>query len=184
MAPPKDTSAPPTSNVGVFSITRSTTIEAPREKIWGIVLDFPKYKDWNPFARGQSLVDKSKKPLEDQTPAPGKHLLISFNMPPTLDASVQSKHAFEYVTNVDHANYRISWRNVDMPAWLLWADRWQTLEEEADGKVKYTTFEVFGGIMAYIVKWFMRGHLEEAFEAMGKGLKERAEQKEGATEQV
>ncbi|KZT22978.1 hypothetical protein NEOLEDRAFT_573125 [Neolentinus lepideus HHB14362 ss-1] len=184
MAPPKDTSAPPSPSVGVFSITRTVIIEAPRERIWGILLDFPKYNEWNPFARGQSLVDKSKKPLGDQTPAPGKYLLISFSMPPTLDPSVKPKPAFEYITNVDHANYRVSWRNVDMPAWLLWADRWQSLTEEGDGKVKYETFEVFGGILAYVVKWFMSGHLEEAFEAMGKGLKERAEKVEPAAEQA
>ncbi|EPQ55909.1 hypothetical protein GLOTRDRAFT_138644 [Gloeophyllum trabeum ATCC 11539] len=173
MAPPKNTDAPPAPEAGVVAIKRSITINAPKERVWEILTDFSKYNEWDPFARDMMLTDKSKKPLNDQTLAPGKHLIISFCMPPSLTA--QPKPAFELITHVDHTAHRIAWRNVDMPAWLLWGDRWQTVEDDGSGGARYECYEVFGGLFAYVVRWFMKGHLEEAFEALGKTLKERAE---------
>lgn len=123
------------------------------------------------------MVDESKKPLRDQTPAVGKYLLMSVHIPPTMgEASfLQKQSASEIITTVDHTHHRVAWRNIAAPAFLLGAERWQALSE-VNGKTKYESIEVFTGILAYIVKFFMRDGLVKGFNAMAEGLKRRSEQ--------
>lgn len=94
------------------------------------------------------------------------------------DAS-KSQTSQEIITHVDHEEFRVAWQYVSLPKWLLSAERWQCLSSSspAGGKevTKYETREVFSGPLAYIVKWFMRKGLEEAFAAMGDALKVRSE---------
>ena len=40
---------PPLSSRGVFSVAASSSIDAPLEKVWSIMLDFPSYKKWQEF---------------------------------------------------------------------------------------------------------------------------------------
>ncbi|EPQ55908.1 hypothetical protein GLOTRDRAFT_116062 [Gloeophyllum trabeum ATCC 11539] len=178
MSPSRSPDVPPSPEEGVFSITRSTVINAPREKVWNVLLDFPKYSEWNPFVRAQTIVDRSKKPLPDQTPAAGKYLLMSTHIPPTMGpgSGMQRQSAFEIITHVDNENFRVAWRNIAAPAWILWAERWQTLTDAGEGKTRYQTTEVFGGLAAYIVKWLFGEKLKFSFEEMGRALKERSEQ--------
>jgi len=168
---------PPLAENGVFSVSSSILIDAPIEKVWSILLDFPSYKEWNPFARGQTIVDKSGNPLPDQTPAEGKYLLIApVHLPPTMDEPgwFQKQSAFEIITTVDHENHRAAWANVALPKFLLSAERWQALSV-VDGRTKYETTEVFGGVLAYLVKFFMYRKLVLGFNAQTVGLKEQAE---------
>jgi hypothetical protein len=46
---------------------------------------------------------------------------------------------------------------------------------DGDGKTKYETIEVFGGILAYIINFFMRDKLVLGFNAQAEGLKQHAE---------
>ena len=63
-----------------------------------------------------------------------------------------------------------------MPAWLMTTERWQWLIAVDEGKTKYETIEVFGGFLAYFVKWFVGSGLKLGFQAMSDGLKTRSEQ--------
>jgi hypothetical protein len=40
---------PPLSTSGVFSVSASIIIDAPRDKVWNVLLDFPKYHEWFVF---------------------------------------------------------------------------------------------------------------------------------------
>ncbi|TRM69403.1 hypothetical protein BD626DRAFT_473953 [Schizophyllum amplum] len=173
---------PPSVDDGVFAVTASCVIDAPKEKVWEILCDFGKYEDWNPFVRGQTLVDASGKPLEDQTPREGRHLYISpVHLPPSIEAtkSTRVSSAFEIITVVDRENYRLAWQNVALPEflrpYLMFADRWQMLSEVEGGKTKYEAIEVFNGLAAYFIKWIVGAHLQQGFEATGVALKARAE---------
>lgn len=42
-------SLPPLRSNGVFSASASCSIDAPLEKVWSIMLDFPSYKKWQEF---------------------------------------------------------------------------------------------------------------------------------------
>jgi hypothetical protein len=89
----------------------------------------------------------------------------------------QKQSAFEMITTVDPENYRVAWVNISLPRFLLYAERWQSLTVDGDGKTKYETIEVFGGVLAYIIKFLMRKKLVMGFTAQAEGLKQWAEQK-------
>jgi hypothetical protein len=97
-------------------------------------------------------------------------------MPPTLEPIRPSQSTRCFITVVDHESFRAAWAYTGLPSWLLWTERWQTLTILDNGRTRYETREVFGGISAYIVKFLYQGTLNECFAAMGKGLKEVSEQ--------
>lgn len=139
----------------------------------------------DPSSRAQTIVDKSKNPLQDQTPAEGKYLFIGpVHLPPTMGEPgwFQKQSAFEEIVTVDHENYRVAWINIDLPKFLLSAERWQILTVESDGKTKYETTEVFGGLLAFLIKFFMREKLVLGFNAQAQGLKNWAESERGGRE--
>ncbi|THH18939.1 hypothetical protein EW146_g2144 [Bondarzewia mesenterica] len=167
---------PPLVSGGVFSVSSSIDITAPIDKVWSVLLAFSSYGEWNPFVRQQTVVDaKSKNALPDQTPKEGQRLIMKVHIPPTMDDSKSFQNTEELITHVDNANFRVAWKYATLPEWLLRAERWQTLSEAGPGKTKYETREVFGGILAYVIRMFMRKGLEEAFEGMATALKSRSE---------
>ena len=87
----------------------------------------------------------------------------------------QKQSAFVQITTLDHENYRAAWVNTALPQFLLSTERWQMLTVESDGKTKYETTEVFGGLLAFLIKFFMREKLVLGFDAQAQGLKKWAE---------
>ncbi|KAG9217888.1 hypothetical protein PLEOSDRAFT_1079220 [Pleurotus ostreatus PC15] len=169
---------PPLAADGVFAVSASSIIDAPREKVWGILTDFPSYKEWNPFVRDSVLVDESEEILPDQTLAEGKYMLIApVHLPPTMGkpGMFQKQSAFVKVVTVDPENCRLKWISIVGYPFLLRAERWQSLSVGDDGKTKYETIEVFSGVLAYVVKLFTQANLKLGFEAMAQELKRRAE---------
>ena len=65
--------------------------------------------------------------------------------------------------------------NIEWPHWILNAERWQVLVEVEAGKTRYETIEVFGGLLAYLIRAFVGNGLKKSFIAMAEGLKSRAE---------
>ncbi|KAI0317013.1 hypothetical protein OF83DRAFT_1263968 [Amylostereum chailletii] len=162
---------------GVFSVYASSVIDAPRDTVWKALLDFQSYGEWNPFVHAQVLVNDSNQPLPDQNPTEGQRLLQSVHIPPTLDGKAKPTRNLEILTHVDHRERCLAWRFASPAHCLLRAERWQTLHISAsDGSTRYETWEVFGGLLAYLLRFFMRDKLEESFEAMTMALKARAEQ--------
>ncbi|KAF9526005.1 hypothetical protein CPB83DRAFT_858490 [Crepidotus variabilis] len=173
---------PPAGSDYVFSVTGSSLIDAPREKVWSILMDLPTYSEWNTFVYLITLTDASKTPLADQTPAVGKHLYTEVHMArpkvgkPTGIFTTGS--AFVTIDSLDHANFQVSWSTADMPYFLLHTTRWQSLSvDENTGQTKYTTTECFGGFLAYLVQFFVGSKLRVGFQAAATSLKARAEQK-------
>ncbi|OSD00007.1 hypothetical protein PYCCODRAFT_1414884 [Trametes coccinea BRFM310] len=165
---------PEPSYTGALVVSVSIEIDAPIERVWDALLDFPKYKEWNSFVRSQVITDKNKKPLEDQTPAEGKYLLMQVHIPPTMDDSISTTSAFEQITHIQPEQHRIAWKNL-LPPWFVRAERWQALSTNEAGRTVYETREVFGGIGAYLIKWFIGAKLVKSFQAMAEGLKAYAE---------
>lgn len=93
------------------------------------------------------------------------------------DAGTKASTAEEILTYVDDANFRLVWRFATPASWLINAERWQVLRDGGlgDQKTIYETWEYFGGLLAYVVRFFMRIKLQSSFDAMSSALKERAE---------
>ncbi|EAU87605.1 hypothetical protein CC1G_09702 [Coprinopsis cinerea okayama7 len=179
---PRDTRVPPLASDGVFAVTGSSVINAPPDKVWHTLMDFQSYGEWNPFVRGQRLVDASGRTSTSQTPSEGQFLDISpVHLPPTMgNPGLFGKNsAFVEITVLDTENYRAAWETAGpVPAWLLHSERWQTLTTLPDGKTRYDTIEVFSGFAAYLVQLFVGSALKKGFQAMADTLKERAERQE------
>ncbi|KAJ6463425.1 hypothetical protein C8R45DRAFT_911602 [Mycena sanguinolenta] len=184
-------STPPLSSSGVFTVADSILIDAPREKVWEILLDFKGYKEWplphRPahatyallYSRGQTLVSPSGAALTDQTPTADTLMRISpVHLPPTMGEPGLggSSTTLVRITTVDNENFRAAWVTAMpyMPRWALFAERWQMLTV-VDGKTKYESVEVFSGILAYVVRFFVGANLVLGVRAMAEGLKRRAE---------
>ncbi|KAJ7270741.1 hypothetical protein B0H12DRAFT_1093639 [Mycena haematopus] len=170
---------PPISSSGVFTVADSILIDAPREKVWEILLDFGTYKEWNAFVRGQTLVTAAGAALADQTPTADTLMRISpVHLPPTMGKPkfLGSQKTTVRITTIDHENYRAAWVTAGgiLPKWALFAERWQMLTVEG-GKTKYESIEVFSGILAYVVRLFVGNSLVLGVRAMAEGLKSRSE---------
>ncbi|KAH6904489.1 hypothetical protein BKA70DRAFT_536621 [Coprinopsis sp. MPI-PUGE-AT-0042] len=176
---PKATRLPPSASDGVFAVTGSSVIDAPRDKVWEILLDFDSYVEWNPFVRRQQVVDASGNPLPDKTPAEGKYITIApVHLPPTMGnpGFIGKGSAFVEITVLDTEGYRAAWETAGyMPGWLLHAERWQTLTALPNGQTRYDAIEVFSGPVAYLVKLFVGSALKQGFQAMADTMKQRAE---------
>ncbi|KAJ3503009.1 hypothetical protein NLJ89_g8626 [Agrocybe chaxingu] len=175
-----NTHLPPLGSDFVFTVSSSALIDAPREKVWSILLDFSSYKEWSTFARSFTITDASGNPLPDQTPAEGKYMAIKVNMPPKLGEPgwFGSGSAFVTISTLDPENYRAAWKTAGMPYFILHTERWQALSvDETTGKTKYENIEAFGGLAAYLVRLFVGTKLKVGFVAAAECLKKRAEEK-------
>ena len=125
--------------------------------------------------RSQTVVNASKETLADQTPFEGSFIQINVNIPPTMEEPgwFGKSSAFAKVTSIDHINHRVAWV---VERFLLRTERWQALSvDEATGRTKYETIEVFGGFLAYFVKFFVGKNLALGFQAYADCLKKCAE---------
>ena len=128
--------------------------------------------------RSQTVVNASKEALVDQTPHEGSFLHLKVNLPPTMEEPglFGKSSAFVKVTTMDHTNHRAAWSSEGLPNFMLYTERWQALSvDEATGRTKYETIEVFGGFLAYFVKLFVGKNLALGFQASADCLKKCAE---------
>jgi hypothetical protein len=93
------------------------------------------------------------------------------------DANTKGSTTEEILTHVDAARFRLAWRFATPARWLISAERWQILRDGRPGgqRTVYETWEVLGGLLAYVIRFFMRKKLQDSFDAMSRALKDRAE---------
>jgi hypothetical protein len=93
------------------------------------------------------------------------------------DTATKASTAEEILTYVDSANFRLAWRFATPARWLINAERWQILREggPAGQGTVYETWEFFGGLLAYVLLFFMHTKLQNSFDAMARALKDRTE---------
>jgi len=138
---------PPLAKSSVFTIRSSIAISAPKQKVWDVLLDFPSYGECNPYVRSQELIsEEDKKSLFSQIAAPGRHVRLRLNMPPTMDdIGKKASVTEEIITHLDSDAFRFA-----TPArWLITAERWQVVRDDGPGgQTVYETCEFFGGLLA------------------------------------
>ncbi|KAK7043220.1 hypothetical protein VNI00_008574 [Paramarasmius palmivorus] len=169
---------------GYFNASASILINAPIEKVWQILLDFPAYPEWNPFARQQVIYDKwFLKPLEDQTAREGLNMIITSQIPPlegpvnadTPNNLLNTRYSGENITHVNTPEpYQVAWKFHPSPDFALSAERWSALSV-FEGQTFYESREVFGGLLAPAVEVTQADGLRKGFLAQAKALKDRAE---------
>lgn len=135
-----------------FSAT--TTIDAPPEKIWAILVDAPRYPDWEP------TVDRI-----EGTIAHGNKI--------TAYTKLSPGRAFPVTVSTFEPGKQMVWRG-GMPFGLFQGERTFTLTPKGNGKTQVTVREVFSGPLLPLIGRTLPD-LNQAFAQFVTGLKQRAE---------
>ncbi|KAG9311745.1 hypothetical protein JVU11DRAFT_7988 [Chiua virens] len=159
---------PPLVSDGVNASFASITIDAPRDVVWRVLMDWGSYHECSqPLSRFLALARTWSFILYTFRPR-----LIIRSCSPQLPPSLSSLPSILTIT---------AWhgRAVSYPSWVFSAVRWQALTEVVeDGKKKtrYETVEALGGFMTYLVKLVLASELRKGITAMMEALKKRSEE--------
>lgn len=134
------------------------TIHAPIEKVWAILLDLPRYPEWNPFTYRveSSLVIGAPVDLYVRMRKRGERMQQ------------------EYVRTVE-APTRLAWGMTMGHATLLTALREQKLERIDRNSCIYHTTDAFSGVLTPLVMYLFGDDIEHGFNAVARALKVYAE---------
>jgi len=135
-------------------------IEAPAALVWEILVDLPRYGEWNPFCvRAESTLEMG---------APVKMSLVDYANPGRLVPNVEHICAFE-------PGRMISWELKYDPAWPYPARRDQIITPLGDQRCRYVSTDAFTGENGIHVMRFAGAWVERAFNDSARALKHRAE---------
>jgi hypothetical protein len=133
-------------------------IDAPPERIWGILTDFDRFPEWNPFIREVSgKLEKGQKLKVTLHPSGGR----SIKMSPTVLAAEPSRE--------------LRWIGHLGISGLFDGQHIFELKPTGDGKTTFVQRELFGGILLPFLTGMLRNETARGFSEMNKALKERAE---------
>lgn len=133
-----------------------TTIDAPPERVWAVLVDTAHWPEWDPYCEkieGQVALGAKVKAFTKLSPGRGFAVKVS-----ELDEPRQ-----------------MVWSG-GMPLGLFKGVRTYTLEAREDGGTDFAMTEVFSGPMLALIGGTIPD-MTEAFEAFVKGLKGRSESK-------
>jgi hypothetical protein len=139
----------------VKEVRTEIEINAGHEKVWGILIDFEKYEQWNPFITkivGQAKED-SKIEIHIETPAGKKR-----KYRPT-------------VTKVNEGR-ELQWMG---KSWVLNGEHIFRIEQLTQGRTRLIHREVFDGLLTSIFGKSLDTDIKQGLEGMNRALKERAE---------
>ncbi len=133
-------------------------IEAPAERVWLILLDFPAHSGWNPFLRRVEGVAKVGERLSISVqPEGGK--AMSFR--PTVLTVIP--------------NQELRWRGRLVAPGIFDGEHYFQISELGPGRVRFIHGERFSGLLVPFAKSSLEGGTKAGFQAMNRALKARAE---------
>ncbi len=140
-----------------FTIQAATTINAPLEQVWSVIVDLARYSEWNTFV-----------PSMQSSLQVGSSLTMGVQMNKKLRIKI-----VETVTVVEE-RHQLAWK-ARFPAWYLHSERFQTIVPIDAYTTGYATHETFTGLMAPFLKLTLGNDLRQGFAGIALNLKERAE---------
>jgi hypothetical protein len=133
-------------------------INAPAEKVWGIMTDFENFPQWNPF-----IVNLEGKPEV------GTHLRAELK-------NGDGVSVFKPKVLVAEENKAFEWLgSLPIPG-IFNGHHYFRIETLSGGMVKFIHGEEFSGLLAGMIMNKIGEQTRDGFIAMNKALKERAEQ--------
>ena len=133
-------------------------IDAPRERVWRILLDFDRYPEWNPFVSRIT-----------GWPAVGEQLDIRLTPPGGMALSFKP----EVVRVEPEREFR--WLGKLLIKGMFDGEHIFELEEESPETVRFVQREAFSGLLVPLLLLLARKSTLRGFEAMNQALKQRAE---------
>lgn len=141
-----------------MQIQTEIEIDAPAQTVFGILVDFEKYPEWNPLTV-----------RIDGAPEVGEVITLHVELG---TQKVVRKHV---VSRVD-AGEALCWTIRTKQPWLMRGERCQCVEDLGDGRCRYTNDEQVHGLLSGLISVFgFKSKVREALEATGLALKDRAE---------
>ena len=139
-------------------IESKITINAPIEKVWGILADFDNYNKWNPFT--------PKIELQQQI---GSDVILHLRLnPKSTKKRIQKVQllAWEEGTGMEWGIQN---------TWYLKTVRIQKLTVIDEHSTEYYTSEAFSGLLTGLVLALYRKKIQIGFDEVAQGLKKEAE---------
>jgi hypothetical protein len=139
-------------------IERQVEIGAPAERVWHILLDFPRFPEWNPFivnVAGEAVPGKRL----DVTIKPPGHRSRRFR--PSVLAALPARE--------------LRWLGRWVMPGLVDGEHGFRLERQSADRTLFIQHETFSGLLVPCVWWSIRNALDEGFDAMNRALKQRVE---------
>ncbi|MDX2089585.1 MAG: SRPBCC domain-containing protein [Kofleriaceae bacterium] len=140
-------------------IRAQSDIDAPLSRVWDVLVDIPRYAEWNPFT-----------PRIDTTLEVGSPVVLHVQMKPTGARIVQT----EYVRVVEK-EHELSWGMTMGAPFVLRALRRQVLTPLSETRTRYETSDAFHGLLVPVVMGLYRVHIQRGFDDVARALKARCE---------
>ncbi|MFN8637533.1 MAG: SRPBCC domain-containing protein [Chloroflexota bacterium] len=133
-------------------------IDAPAERVWQALADFPAYSEWNPLIRrvGGNL-------------APNARLSV------TLAGSDGSERTAHPTVVHLRPGREIRWRDRPGVPWLMDTESSFKIEPLGAEQVRFVHWQATSGLLALFLGASSDGRLRERLEAMNEALKRQAE---------
>jgi len=136
-------------------------IDAPASVVWDVLVDMPRYGEWNPFCvKCESTLEMG---------APVVMTLASLWDPSELNVVTEYLCAFE-------PEKLLSWKMDWSEPWPYAGRRDQVIEKLGPEKCAYYSTDAFLGESGIHIRRFAQSWISAAFTATAKALKVRAEQ--------
>jgi hypothetical protein len=133
-------------------------VEAPAERVWGLLTDFASYPTWNPFIRNISGL-----------PTPGERLEVRLEPPGGRGMTFRPK-----VLNVE-PNRELRWLGNLLVPGLFDGEHSFTIQPLEENRVRFVQREEFRGLLVPLFSRSLDTNTRSGFEQMNRALKERAE---------
>ncbi len=149
------------------AVTVSDTIEiaAPARVVWQILIDMPRYAEWNPFCvHAESALEMG---------AAVEMTLVNYAVPGSLVPNLEYICAFQ-------PERLLSWEMRHKPEWPYPARRDQVIEATEADACRYFSTDAFLGANGIHVFRFAGPWIKRAFDDSARALKARAEALHGA----
>jgi hypothetical protein len=145
-----------------YAIEASSVIAAPIEDVWRVLVDLDGYAEWNPF-----------------TPRVRSGLEVGDDV--ELDVVLGPRRRTRSINHVERieAPTTIVWSSTLIGPTFLRTRRTQRIIDLGDGRVRYSTHEVFEGLLAPLVRLVSERAVRAGFEAVADALRQRVESARG-----
>lgn len=140
------------------TLTTETIIKASPEKVWHVLMDFPRYREWNPFI-----------PQIEGEPVPGSTLHVMM-VPPGGKAVKMTPR----VLKSDSEN-SFSWLGHLFIPGLFDGEHIFEIHAVDEGQVRFVQMENFKGILVGLFQRMLDTTTKQGFTEMNAALKERCE---------
>jgi hypothetical protein len=138
----------------------SIEINAPAERVWTLLMDFPAYGRWNPFVRSI-----------EGNPAVGQSLKVFIQPPGGNGMRFQPR----VLANQPKREFR--WKGKVLVPGLFDGEHFYKLEPKSSAGVVFHQGEVFSGLLVPLFRRSLDGATRQGFVAMNEALKREAERK-------